>query len=267
LRVTTNEEHAMAERTSYAPGTPNWVDLQTSDQVAAKQFYGELFGWTFDDNPIDEANGVYYSMAILKGQHVGGIGPLGDAAAAGVPPHWNSYVSVADIDASVAKVAPAGGTVMAPPFDVMDAGRMAVVVDPTGALVELWEAKNHIGSGIVNEAGAFSWSELITPDVPKAAAFYKQVFGWDSDTNGEPPYTEFKLDGNSIAGAMNPPMPGIPTFWGIYFATDDTDATAAKATALGGSVMQPPMDIEPGRFAVLVDPQGAVFSVIKMNAA
>ena len=259
----------MAEQKSYASGTPSWADVQTTDTAAAKQFYGELFGWTYDDRPIDEANGVYYSIAVLKGLEAAAISPLGEQAAAGVPPHWNSYVSVDDIEAAAAKVGPAGGTVIAPPFDVMDAGRMAVIQDPTGAVFMMWQAKNTIGATIVNEPGAFSWSELVTPDVPKAGAFYKNVFGWGSETHGEGAgaYTEFTLDGNSIAGAMNPPMPGIPPMWGIYFSVADTDATAAHALALGGTVIAPPMDIEPGRFAVLADPQGAMFNVIKMNEA
>jgi predicted enzyme related to lactoylglutathione lyase len=258
----------MPERKTYASGTPNWVDVQTTDTAAAKQFYGELFGWVYNDQPIDEANGIYYSIATLRGLDVGAISPLGEQAAAGVPPHWNSYVSVDDIEATCAKVAPAGGTVVAPPFDVMDAGRMSVIQDPTGAVFLLWQAKNHIGAGLVNEPGAFSWSELITPDVPKAAEFYDKVLGWGSKTHGEGmPYTEFTLDGESIAGAMNPPMPGIPPMWGIYFSVADTDATVAKAKSLGAAVFAPPMDIEPGRFAVLADPQGAMFNVIKMNEA
>ncbi len=253
----------MAERTSYAPGTPSWVDLQTSDQAAAKQFYGELFGWTYADQPVDETN--VYSMAQLRGIDVAAISGLGEQAAQGVPPHWNSYITVDDVEVAVAKVAPAGGTVIAPPFDVMDAGRMAVVQDPTGAMFVLWQAKEHVGAGLVNEPGSFTWTELTTPDIPKAAAFYRAVLGWDATTaGGDMPYTEFKLGGESIAGGMNPPMPGVPTFWGVYFAVSDTDATVAKATSLGGGLMAGPMDIEPGRFAVLTDPQGAVFSVIKM---
>jgi hypothetical protein len=253
----------MPERAEYAPSTPNWVDLQTTDQDAAKRFYGELFGWAFDDMPMGD--GAVYSMAQLKGKDVGAIAPLGDQAAAGVPPHWNSYVSVSDVDASVALVAPAGGTVFMAPFDVLDAGRMAVVADPTGAVIALWQAKNHFGASLVNEAGAYAWNELVTPDVPKAADFYKKVLGWDAQSAPGMEYTEFKVDGASIAGAMNPPMPGMPPFWGIYFSTDDTDATVAKAKLLGGSVIAEPMDIEPGRFAVLADPQGAMFSVMKMK--
>ena len=256
----------MPERTSYAAGTPSWIDLQTTDQAAAKQFYGELFGWTFDDRPVDEQN--VYSMASIKGLDVAAISGLGDQAAAGVPPHWNSYISVDDVDATTAKVAPAGGTVFAPPFDVMDAGRMSVIADPTGAVFELWQAKENIGAKLVNEPGTFCWTELITPDVPKAAAFYGEVLGWGAETTkGDQPYTEFKLGRESVAGGMNPPMAGMPAAWGIYFAVADTDETVAKATALGGSVVSPPMDIEPGRFAVLSDPQGAMFLVIKMKPA
>jgi len=150
-------------------------------------------------------------------------------------------------------------------FDVLDAGRMAVVADPTGAVFNLWQAKNSIGAQLVNEPGTFSWNELLTPDVPKAAEFYNKLLGWTSGSVEGMEYTEFKLNGNSLAGAMNPPMPGIPPVWTIYFATADTDATVAQAEKLGGSVMVPPTDIPPGRFAVIADPQGAMFNVIKMN--
>ena len=261
------EDDTVPQRSSYHEGTPNWVDVQTTDTNAAKQFYGSLFGWTFVDYPIDEANGLYYSMATMRDLDVAAVAPLGEQAAAGVPPHWNSYVSVDDVDATTAKVEGAGGTVMAPPFDVMEAGRMSVVQDPTGAVVLLWEAKDSIGARIVNEDGTFSWSELMTPDVPKAADFYNKLLGWTTETHGEgaSAYTEFKLGASSIAGAMNPPMPGIPPMWGIYFTVDDTDASVEKAKSLGGAVMNGPTDIEPGRFAVLADPQGAVFNVIKMN--
>jgi predicted enzyme related to lactoylglutathione lyase len=253
----------MSERTEYAAGTPSWIDLQTSDQAAAKTFYTELFGWTYDDQPMDE--GAVYSLANLKGKNVAAIAPLGDQAAAGVPPHWNTYVTVTDVDASAEIAQKAGGTLFAGPFDVMDAGRMAVVADPTGAVVALWQAKNHIGAALVNEPGAFGWSELITPDIPAAAAFYQKLFGWTSNPLEGMDYTEFKLNGEGLAGAMNPPMPGIPPVWTVYFQVADTDAIVAKATALGASVMVPPTDIPPGRFAVLADPQGAMFNIITMN--
>src|SRR3954464_9795066 len=190
---------AMPERKEYAPRTPNWVDLQTTDQDAAKRFYGDLFGWTFNDMPMDEAGGAVYSMAQLKGHDVGAIAPLGDQAAAGVPPHWNSYVAVSDADQTASLAEKAGGTLFMPAFDVLDAGRMTVFADPTGATIAAWQGENHIGATPVNDAGPFSWNELLAPDVPKAAAFYNKVFGWESSPVDSMPYTEFKLNGESIA--------------------------------------------------------------------
>jgi predicted enzyme related to lactoylglutathione lyase len=185
----------------------------------------------------------------------------------GIPPHWQSYVTVADVDATAAAVPKAGGTVLAGPFDVMDAGRMAVLADPTGAVIAAWQPKNHIGAELVNEHGTLTWNELMSPDIPKASKFYKAVFGWDAETSeGQGmTYTEFKLDGQSIAGGMAPPMEGIPPVWGVYFAVDDADATMAEATKRGATVLNGPIDIPIGRFAVMMDPQGAVFSVIKLT--
>lgn len=144
---------------------------------------------------------------------------------------------------------------------------MAVLADPTGAVIGLWQPKEHIGAEVVNEPGALTWNELLTPDVDKAAAFYNTLFGWTAKTEqmGPMTYTELQLDGQSIAGAMPPPMDGIPPHWGIYFAVADTDATVADAKARGATVMAEPMDIPPGRMAVLADPQGAMFNMIKSN--
>jgi len=256
----------MPKRESYASGTPNWVDLQAADQDAAKAFFAELLGWSYNDLPADETGDVVYAMAMVDGLEVAAIAALGDQADAGMPAHWNAYVSVDDIDATLIRVAPAGGTVLAPAFDVLDAGRMAVIQDPTGAILELWQPARHVGAALVDEPGAWSWTELITPDIPAAAAFYNAVFGWDTKQHDdEPPYTEFTLSGASVAGALNPPMPGIPPSWGVYFSVSDTDAIVTKAEALGASVRVEPTDIPPGRFAVLADPQGALFNVITMR--
>jgi predicted enzyme related to lactoylglutathione lyase len=257
----------MPERTQYAPGTPSWIDLQTPDQAGAKAFYGALFGWTYEDRPVgtDEAgNDAFYSMAQKNGKNVAAIG---GSPPPGVPPHWNVYVTVADVDASAALVPEAGGAVIAPPFDVMDAGRMSVVADPTGAMLCLWTPKTNIGAGLVNEHGTLSWEELMSPDIPAATAFYNKIFGWEATPVGGPgmDYTEITLNGRAIAGAMNPPMPGMPSVWGIYFAVDDTDAIVEVAKANGATVVMEPTDIEPGRFAVMADPTGAMFSVIKMT--
>jgi len=251
----------MPERTHYEPGTPSWVDLQTSDQAGAKAFYTALMGWEYDDQPV--GGDAVYSMAKKNGYDVAAIAPL---PMEGVPPHWNTYVTVADVDATVAQVAGAGGSVMGDAFDVMDAGRMAIVADPTGAMFCLWQPKNHIGASLVNEHGTLTWNELMTPDVDAALAFYGKLLGWKGnrvDTAGME-YTEIKLDDRAVGGAMKPPMPGMPAAWGVYFAVDDCDKAVEIAAAKGGSVMQPPTDIPPGRFAVLTDPAGAFFSVIKM---
>jgi predicted enzyme related to lactoylglutathione lyase len=250
----------MADRNEYTPGTPNWVDLQTSDQNAAKQFYAALFGWGYNDLPMPE--GPVYSMATMRDRNVAAIAPLPPQQ--GIPPHWNSYVAVADVDAIAARAADAGGAVVMSPFDVMDAGRMAVVQDPTGAMICLWQAKNNIGAQVVNEPGAFSWNELSTNDVDKAAAFYAKVFGWEAQRFEDMDYTVFNNEGAGIAGAMKSPMEGMPSYWLVYFEVADTDATVATARQQGGKAMVEPTDIpNVGRFAVLTDPQGAAFGVIK----
>src|SRR5262249_12836869 len=151
-------------------------------------------------------------------------------------------------------------------FDVMDAGRMAIISDPTGAMLCLWQPKNHIGAYLVNEHGTLSWNELMTPDVDAALAFYEQILGWKRnklDADGME-YNELQLDGSPVGGAMRPPMAGIPAAWGVYFAVDDCDKAVDTATANGGSVLQPATDIPAGRFAVLVDPAGAIFNVIRL---
>ncbi len=262
----------MADRESYAPGTPSWVDLATSDQPAAKSFYGELFGWTYDDLPVGDD--VFYSMATIRGANVAAISPQqAEQTAAGVPPHWQMYITVADVDAAAALVEGAGGSVHVPPFDVMDAGRMAVIVDPAGAFVMLWTAAKNPGAGIVNEPGAFTWSELVAPPNDRTASFYETVVGlklismpMDDGTT----YDGFTLDGTPatmLAGTMPPQMPGIPPHWSIYFGAADVDAAAAKVMALGGTVFVEPFDIPVGRMAVVADAQGATFNLFQMPAA
>ena len=253
----------MPERTSYTQGTPNWVDLQTPNQDAAKVFYSGLFGWTYDDQPMPD--GPVYSMAMLGGHSVAAIAPQPpEMVAAGAPPMWNTYLAVDSVDDAVAKVEAAGGKVAMAPFDIMDAGRMSFVIDPAGAPVALWQANQHIGATLVNEPGAISWNELVTTD-PGVTKFYSDVVGLTAETMdmGQGPYTVFKAGEAMVGGSMAPQMPGVPNHWHVYFGTDDADATAAKATELGGKVIVPPFDTSVGRMAVLSDPQGAVFSIIK----
>jgi uncharacterized protein len=255
----------MPVRTSYDQGTPNWVDLQTSDQAAAKEFYSGLFGWTYDDQAMPDG-GAVYSIAMLGDQSVAAIAAqTPDMAAAGAPPIWNTYLAVDNIDDAVAKVAAAGGQVAMPPFDVMNAGRMAYVMDPGGAGVAFWQANQHIGASLVNEPGSLSWNELITDD-PSALEFYEQVLGMTTSTMdmGDGEYTLFEVGGQQVGGSIPPPMEGVPNHWNVYFAVDDADATAARVTQLGGSVVAPPFDTPVGRIAVVADPQGATFSIIKL---
>jgi predicted enzyme related to lactoylglutathione lyase len=264
----------MPERTGYAHGVPSWVDLGTSDVEGAKAFYGAVFGWEPEDVPTDQ--GPPYTMLNKGGKVVAGLGPIPpDQAAAGRPPMWNSYVNVDSVDDTIAKVTDAGGSVMMPAMDVMDAGRMAFVGDPTGAAIGLWQAGNHKGAELVNEHGTLSWNELLTDDTAAAEAFYSEVFGWRAETQDMPngPYTSFwadgNVEGNAAAGMMakNEGMGPIPNYWGVYFSVDDCDATLAAVKDNGGQVLMPPMDVpEVGRFAVVQDPQGATFTVVTMAA-
>jgi predicted enzyme related to lactoylglutathione lyase len=255
----------MPTRDSYAQGTPNWVDLQTTDQAAAKAFYSGVFGWSYDDQPMDGA--AVYSIAQIGDDSVAAIAPQSpELAAAGAPPMWNTYLAVDSVDEAAAKVGPAGGTVAMEPFDVMDAGRMAFVLDPSGAAVALWQAGNHIGSTLVNEPGTVVWNELIT-DNAAAATFYEQVLGMTTATAemGGNKYTMFQVGGKEVGGTTPPQMPGVPNHWHVYFAVADADASAAKVTELGGSVMVPPFDTPIGKMAVVTDPQGAVFSLFQAS--
>ena len=183
---------------------------------------------------------------------------------------WNTYIAVDDVDAAVDKVGSAGGQVLMAPVDIGEAGRMAFVADPTGPAVGLWQANRHIGATLVGEPGAPIWNELITDKPDSALSFYQAVVGITHSTVEMAPgqtYRLLKVADTDVGGCMEPPMPGVPNHWHVYFAVDDADATAAKASAEGGQVVQEPFDIPAvGRSAVLSDPQGAVFSVLKPAA-
>jgi uncharacterized protein len=248
----------MGERTSYPPGTFSWVDLQTSDQEAAKAFYADLLGWDYDEVPV--AEGATYSMAQLQGQSVAAIGGLqGDE----MPPHWNCYVTVESADASADRASELGATVVAPAFDVFDAGRMAVFQDPQGAFLSVWEPKENIGAGLVNVPGALTWNDLISPDVEASAAFYRDLFGWQiEETPGSDGQYWSITNGGRVNGGIMPMPPGSHPAWNLYFAVEDVDATVAQATDRGAETVMGPMDIPNGsRLAVIRDPQNAVFSI------
>lgn len=253
----------MGERTQYTPGTFSWADLTTTDQAAAKRFYTDLFGWEITDTPVDE--NTSYSMAAIGGRPVSAISPQPPQQRdAGVPPTWNSYITVDDADATVERARELGANVHAPAFDVMQAGRMAVIQDPQGGYFLIWQPGEHIGAGLVNAPGALSWNELGSPDVDGSASFYGDLFGWTtSSMEGSPmPYLIVtNSDGHSNGGIRPPMPPGAPPFWLVYFATDDIDAAVAKVTELGGAVLGEPTDIGIARIAVVQDPQGAVFAL------
>lgn len=254
--------------TQHAPGSFCWPELATSDQDGAKKFYSSLFGWTFRDTPIGP-NEVY-TIFQLGGRDCAALYTLqADMKAMGVPPHWETYVAVANADEAAERVKQLGGTVIKEAFDVMDAGRMAVVQDPIGGVFCVWQAKQHAGVGVTGEPGSLAWSQLDATDPAKAKPFYSQLFGWktqdDPMPDGGGDYTTLILNGQPVGGIM--PMPpeaaGAPTHWLTYFASSDVDATAAKAATLGAAILVPPTDIPgTGRFAVLKDPSGAAFSLI-----
>jgi len=247
------------EMTKYEPGTPSWVDLGAPDIAAAASFYGDLFGWTFESaGPVEETGG--YGMFTLRGKNVAGLGPQMDQSQ---PPYWSTYVSVPDVEATLARVEVDGGKILMEAMDVFEAGRMAIITDPTGAQLSLWQPKEMIGADLVNEPGAFCWAELNTKDAHAASNFYERVFGWKPSTMdmGGMEYTLFMLGESQVAGLL--PMDGPPR-WNITFSVADSDATAAKAKQLGGAVIEEPQDIPVGRFAIVADPAGAKFGVIKL---
>lgn len=253
---------------SYAQGTPCYVELTTPDQQAAKAFYGPLFGWRLDETPVSDA-GDYYVRASIEDDAVAGIsGQMPEMA--GHPAFWGVYLAVDDVDATAAKVAPAGGTVEAGPFDVMDLGRMAAIQDPTGARVNLWQARSHIGSARANEPGTPIWNELVSPDLPTATRFYADVLGvtWESQPMGDQEYLLLKVGDQMAAGAMPPMMEAMPPHWNVYFDVVDVDATIVKAEELGAKVLAPAFDVPGvGRMAVLADPGGAAFCLMAAEVA
>lgn len=258
----------MTEMKSYTPGTFCWLDLGTNDAEAAKKFYTGLFGWTMVDMPAGPD--MIYTMCQIEGKDVAALYQQGPQEQ-GIPPHWNSYVSVASADEIAVKAKALGGTVLMEPFDVMEEGRMTMLQDPTGGVVGAWQPKRYIGAKLVNQPGALTWNELLTKDTVKAGQFYSGLFGWNAQTQEMEggPYTVFMHGDQMNAGMMQirPEWGDMPSNWAIYFAVADCDASVEKARQLGGQVAVPPTDIpQVGRFAVLQDPQGAVFSILKLSS-
>ena len=251
----------MGERTSHAPGTFSWVDLATSDADGAKVFYGGLFGWEFEDLPVPDA--PPYTMARIGGRNVAALYAKRDEQ---VPAAWLSYVTVEDADAIAARTPELGGTVISEPFDVPEAGRMAVLQDPTGAVFAVWQPRASIGAQLVNDVGALTINQLNTSDPEAAQAFYGALFGWTFQSVGGGGQDYWGINnGERLNGGMMP-LPedgGAPPNWLAYFTSADIDASVAKVGELGGRVLVAPAPIPGGRIAVAADPQGAAFALFE----
>lgn len=248
---------------TYAPGTFCWAELGTPDAAAATRFYAALFGWTAEDRPM--GSDAFYTMLHSDGRSAAAL--YQQEAAQHDPPRWLSYISVASASDAAARAKALGGAVLMEPFDVLDVGRMAMVQDPAGAVVALWEPRRHAGAGVVGEPSSICWHELATTDPARAGAFYAALLGWIAETQamGTTAYTTFSADGAPRGGmmAIAPARGAVPPHWLVYFAVNDCEGTTALARSLGGSVCVPPTDAaRVGRFSVLADPQGAVFAVI-----
>jgi uncharacterized protein len=254
----------MGERTHYEPGTFCWVGLATSDPTAAERFYTSLFGWEAKGLSAGEA-GTYtmlrrsaHDVAILYRQQP-------QARAAGAPPHWTSYISVIDADATAARAGELGGAaVFREPFDVLDAGRVAAISDPTGAIVSLWQPRSRIGATLVNDVGALCWNELVTTDVERAKAYFGALLGWRYETD-DSGYASIRNGGRPNGGirAQTDQERGTPPNWLPYFTVQNADDAARDAQRGGGRTRAPTTDSLRGRTAVITDPQGATFAVLE----
>jgi predicted enzyme related to lactoylglutathione lyase len=255
----------------HAPGDFCWVELATTDQAAAKAFYAQIFGWAAKDFPIGP-NELYTIFELQERSAAAACTLRPDQLAGGVPPHWNLYVAVQNADATAARATKLGGTVLAPPFDVFDSGRMAVLRDPTGAAISLWQPNKFPGTQITGAHGTFCWADLSTPDQAHAGQFYSDLFGWEMMKEDEDPahnYWHIK-SGEEFIGGIPPAshrQPGTPAHWLTYFTVSDCDATAAEAKKLGAQLYLPPTDFEDvGRISIMADPQSAAFAIFKAAA-
>jgi predicted enzyme related to lactoylglutathione lyase len=257
----------MAETRTAVGNKPVWVDLASTDAAGSQEFYSKVFGWTIEVNPDPQYGG--YGMAKVGDRQVAGIGPT---QSPGAPTAWSIYIGTDDLDELARKVQAGGGNVIAPPFGVGDQGRMAVFQDPSGAYISAWQGQAMATPMPVGELNTFGWAELNSRGVDKAITFYQKVFGWTTKTSemgpDAPPYTEFHLGGQSIAGGMemNPMVPAeVPSYWMVYFTVDDVDKSFKKAIQAGAEEMMAPQDFPDGRYAILRDPQGAAFGLLRMS--
>src|SRR5215211_8427906 len=254
----------MGERTRYEPGTFCWVGLAASDPAAANAFYTSLFGWKAEEISAGEAGG--YTMLRQGGKEVAILyRQMPEARAAGAPPHWTSFISVEDADATAARANELGGAaVFRKPFDVRDAGRVAAIRDPTGAIMSLWQPRWLPGATLVKDVGALCWNELATTDLERAKSFFGELLGWEYQTN-EGGYVSIKNAG-SLNGGMREQTEqerGTPPSWLPHFTVENADDAVRQAQQLGGRGLAPTTEVHTGRFAVIADPQDAAFAVFE----
>jgi predicted enzyme related to lactoylglutathione lyase len=254
----------MANAATATANRPVWVDLGARDPDAARDFYGRLFGWQIEVNPDPQYGG--YGRALAAGKDAAGIG---GTQSPDQPSAWSLYIGTDDVDALSSKVAAAGGTVVAPPFDVGDQGLMAVFRDPTGAFISAWQTTRMAGFQ-AEGPNSFRWADLNARNVNSVLPFYEQVFGWTLKPSGSPdqPYTEFQVNGESIAGAaeLDPSLPeGTPSYWLVYFTVPDIDAAHQTAIEGGGRELVAPLDFPGGRMSIVSDPEGAAFGLMTLS--
>ena len=257
----------MADAKTAVAQKPIWIDLSSGDAAGSRDFYSKLFGWNVEVNPDPQYGG--YALAKVGGKSVAGIGGKVSAEA---PTAWTVYIGTSDAADTVKKAKAAGGGAMVEPMAVGDQGTMAIIQDTSGAFLGVWQPNVMTGAELVNAANSFSWAELSARGIDKAKPFYKSVFGWGdktSDMGQGMQYTEFLLSGDSIAGGMemNPMVPAqVPSYWMPYFEVADVDKSLAKATSLGATEMMGATDFSGGRFAIVTDPQGATFGLLKQKS-
>jgi uncharacterized protein len=256
----------MSQRDGYEPGVPCWVTAMTTDVDAAADYYGGLFGWSYED-------GGGFLTAKLRGRDVAAIAPLAPGFDPPPPPDWLTQVSVETAEGAIERIERAGGRVLAGPLE-FEIGRLVVGEDPGGAVFNAWEPRERKGAQLVNEPGAWAMSRLDTPDPERAAAFYGEVFGWTTEAFG--PVTMFRLPGyvggepeqpvsREVVAVMMPAPDGATARWAVDFWVDDLDAAVARSEQRGGTTVQAPFEAPPGRSAVLADPAGVTFSISQVK--
>lgn len=242
-------------------GSPAWADIAVPSLAVAREFYGPLFGWTFEEGGPETGG---YTQAFLDGRRVVGLTePMGDPT----PPAWCVYLATDDLLATAGRVVSAGGRVVLAPMAILGFGTMGLYADPTDAVFGLWQSGTHTGWDVEVEPGSVTWTEVMVHDQPRALAFYRDVFGYRVDDLSAPGFTyaSLSLGAGPLAGVgqYGPSAgPSAPAAWTLYFAVASTDDAAASVTSLGGSVVGPPTDTPFGRMAIATGPFGEVFALM-----